>query len=132
MKSRRGFVLWCGETLGEAAVEELRLEHVFEIATCRIEEAARHEAVDPISAFRNTAGNAARAATKEMLAHLGFSNAQIRIVRRLLGGSDGGWPGLIGLWATQTSPSRIHRKYAHTQVRLFMNASRAGTLQQSA
>jgi hypothetical protein len=65
------------------------------------------------------AGPNSRAVTHRMLASLGYSPAQRRIVHRLLAGSASGWPGLLMLFATGTNLTANHRRYVLRQIRHF-------------
>jgi hypothetical protein len=65
------------------------------------------------------AGPNSRAITHRMLASLGYSPAQRRIVHRLLSGSASGWPGLLMLFATRASLTTTHRRYVLRQIRYF-------------
>jgi hypothetical protein len=116
------FVDWFERRLGFAA-SELQLDHAFVIAVCRIESAAAQNATDPIAAVSNTASPQSRQATKAMLRSLGYSPAQTRIVQRLLGGSPGGWPGLIRLYLDDADLTRGQRVYLNREVRRFRSAT---------
>ena len=65
------------------------------------------------------AGPNSRAVTHRMLASLGYSPSQRRIVHRLLTGSASGWPGLLMLFATGSSLTATHRRYVMRQIRYF-------------
>jgi hypothetical protein len=65
------------------------------------------------------AGPNSRAVTHRMLASLGYSPSQRRIVHRLLVGSASGWPGLLMLFATGAHLTATHRRYVLRQIRYF-------------
>ena len=99
----------------------IRLGDAFAVLVCRVEDAARRNADDPLAVVRNSsAGGNSRAATRRMLGHLGYSAAQLRVVHRLLGGSPAGWPGLLSLYVTQTHLTTVERAYARRQLRAIL------------
>lgn len=57
-----------------------------------------------------------------MLAHLGYSRAQLRIIHRVMGGSTGGWPGLLRLFVEAQPLTTAQRVYLRKQVREFTHA----------
>jgi hypothetical protein len=119
---RVSFIDWYESRLGLAA-SELRLDHAFVIAVCRIEKAAAQNATDPIAAMSNAASPRSRQSTKAMLGSLGYSPAQTRIVQRLLGGSPSGWPWLIRLYLADAHLTREQRVYLNREVRRFRSAA---------
>ena len=52
-----------------------------------------------------------------MLKHLGYTDAQLRIVHRLLGGSPSGWPGLLRLFVGDAGLTDDQQIYARRQLR---------------
>jgi len=122
-----GFVTWFEGQVGPVP-DGLQLEHAFSVAVCRIEWAVSQRARDPISCISNRGSASSRTATKSMLAHLGYNQAQTRIVQRLLAGSGSGWPGLIRLY-TRGAPALTEQqsKYVTRQLREFRAASEPTT-----
>jgi len=122
---KKTFALWCAEQIGSSAVSELSLDTAFCLAVCRIEEAVRMGAKNPISVVGNAgAAASSRRATRSMLRQVGYSEAQSRVVQRLLAGFPGGWPGLIRLYLKGDLLTKQEREYATRQVRLFRSAAR--------
>ena len=117
---RRPFLAWLATQLN-CGSEELAAVHLgvaFELLVCRIEDAAHRKAPDPLAVVRNsTSGGNSRVATRTMLRHLGYTDAQLRIVHRLLGGSPAGWPGLLSLYVEGTDLTDERRGYARRQLR---------------
>jgi hypothetical protein len=118
------FVDWFEEESGFDA-SELRLDHAFVVAVCRIENAVAQNAIDPITSVSNAGSPRSREATKAMLRNLGYSAAQARVVQRLLAGSPGGWPGLIRLFVHDASLTRAQRVYVKREVRRLRAAGEA-------
>src|SRR5690348_8588938 len=116
---------WMGAQLNCRADElaSIRLEEAFAVLVCRVEDAVRRHVDDPLAVVRNsTAGGNSRAATRRMLGHLGYTDAQLRIVHRLLGGSPAGWPGLLALYVAQRDLTPSERAYARRQLRGVLEA----------
>jgi hypothetical protein len=111
------FVDWFVDGVG-APPDSLHLAQAFEIAVCRVEEAAA-SAVDPIRSLSNLATSSSRKASREMLLQLGYTDDQIRVVRRLLAGSTERWPGLMRLYASGEALEGAHRRYVIRQLRSF-------------
>ena len=120
MTSRPSFVSWAADQLG-CRTEGLALVHLgaaFDIVVCRVEDAARRNVPDPLAIVRNTqSGGNSRVATRTMLKHLGYNPAQLRIMHRLLGGSPGGWPGLLRLYVAGTDLTDTQRRNWRRQLR---------------
>jgi len=125
MTSAGSFARWLAEAAGVTPPPALQLDEAFAVAVCRIEEAARMNARDPVRALSNTASYGSRATTKSMFGQLGYTPAQVRIVQRVLAGSDGGWPGLIRLYLSGAVLTRDQRSYLRRQLRQF--AIKAGS-----
>jgi hypothetical protein len=118
------FLDWVATSVGERPPADLHLGAAFEIAVCRIEDAAAQHARDPIHVLSNNGPSGSRRASRDMFAQLGYTPAQIRIVRRLLAGSPGGWPGLLRLYLAARPLLPAHRRYLTRQLRLFARAAR--------
>jgi hypothetical protein len=120
------FVGWVADQLdcGTEQLESLHLGVAFDLLVCRVEDAARRNAPDPLAVVRNSAsGGNSRVATRSMLKHLGYTAAQLRIVHRLLGGSPGGWPGLLSLYVAGTILTDEQRAYARRQLRELLGSA---------
>lgn len=116
------FVRWFEGQTGVSAAD-IHLEPAFAIAVCRIEVASANAALDPVAAIRNNGSPLSRVATKAMLSRLNYNATQVRIIQRLLGGSSGGWPGLIRIFVEDARPmSRWERQYVLRAVRNFRAA----------
>lgn len=99
----------------------IQLADAFAVLVCRVEDAARRNADDPLAVVRNsTAGGNSRAATRRMLGHLGYTPAQLRVVQRLLGGSPSGWPGMLSLYVTVRDLNPAEQAYARRQLRAIL------------
>lgn len=119
------FVGWMATQLGCGAEElaTIRVGDAFAVLVCRVEDAARRKADDPLAVVRNsTAGGNSRAATRRMLGHLGYTGAQLRVMQRLLGGSPSGWPGLLTIFATQRDLTAAEQAYARRQLRALLRS----------
>jgi len=127
MTSRPDFRAWFETAIGCRLDESLRLTEVFAIAVCRIEEATRLGARDPVHAICNTAGHGSRKTTKAMFRQLGYTDAQIRIMQRMLAGSASGWPGMIRLFAHEAVLSPSQRRYLRRQLTAFQAAAQDAT-----
>jgi hypothetical protein len=110
---------WFGAVAGSQAAAQMKIAAAFSIAVCRVEEAARGNANDPLQVLRNTASESSRRATKSMLGQLGYSSAQTRVMQRVLAGSTGGWPGMIRLYLASSELSRTQQTYLRRQIRQF-------------
>jgi len=107
---------------------DMHLEQVFAVAVTRIEEATTQHAADPISSVGNCASAFSRRATKRTLLQLGYNDAQVRIVRRLLAGSSERWPGLIRLYLNtreDDGTAGSHSDYVARQLREFRRAAQS-------
>jgi hypothetical protein len=111
------FVEWFADGVG-APPDSLHLAQAFEIAVCRVEEAAGL-AVDPIRSMSNRATSGSRKASREMLLQLGYTDDQIRVVRRLLAGSTERWPGLLRLYVRGEVLDGPYRRYVLRQLGSF-------------
>lgn len=120
------FGSWVSAQL-DCPVEELasvRIDEAFAVLVCRVEDAARRHADDPLAVVRNSAaGGNSRAATRRMLGHLDYTGAQLRVVHRLLGGSPAGWPGLLTLYVAQRDLTPTEQAYARRQLRAILGSS---------
>jgi hypothetical protein len=124
------FVGWVAAQLacGTEELATIQLNNAFAILVCRVEDAARRKADDPLAVVRNSAaGGNSRAATRRMLEHLGYTAAQLRVVQRLLGGSPSGWPGLLSLYVTQRDLTPAEQAYARRQVRAILESGTVAT-----
>lgn len=109
--------------LSDDEMESLHLVAAFEILVCRCEAARHRGAATPlVTASPKRAGGNSRTVTRRMLAQLGYSPAQLRVIHRLLAGSSGGWPGLLALFTTRRPLTCEQRHYARRQVRLHLDA----------
>jgi hypothetical protein len=128
--TRCSFLSWVATQL-DCGIEELaaaKLDDAFAVLVCRVEDAARRNADDPLAVIRNsTAGGNSRAATRSMLRHLGYSGTQLRIVQRLLGGSPSGWPGMLSLYAAQRDLTAGEQKYARRQLSTILESGAVGS-----
>lgn len=112
----------CEAGISPDTVDGMRLITAFEILVCRCAGARRAGSTAPLStvAPRRAGGNS-RLVTRRMLARLGYTQGQLRVIHRLLGGSSGGWPGLLWLYAQGEPVSGAHRGYVRRQVRLYQS-----------
>lgn len=114
------FQAWCRD---EQIAERLMPLHIcaaFEVIVSRIDTARAVGSADPMRTVSTSlAGPNSRAITHRMLASLGYSPSQRRIVHRLLTGSTSGWPGLLMLFATGANLTATHRRYVMRQIRYF-------------
>ena len=114
------FVGWCQHQHIAEQLEPLHIGVAFEILVSRIDTARAAGSADPMRTVSTSrAGPNSRGVTHRMLASLGYSPAQRRIVHRLLSGSASGWPGLLMLFATGTNLTATHRRYVLRQIRYF-------------
>jgi hypothetical protein len=118
------FQTWChDQDLAERLVP-LHIGAAFEVIVSRIDGARAAGSSDPMRTVSTSrAGPNSRAVTHRMLASLGYSPAQRRIVHRLLTGSTSGWPGLLMLFATGANLTETHRRYVLRQIRYFSTRS---------
>ena len=114
------FNAWCqDQQIGERLVP-LHIGAAFEVLVSRIDAACAAGSADPMRTVSTSlAGPNSRAITHRMLASLGYSPSQRRIVHRLLSGSASGWPGLLMLFATGANLTTSHRRYVLRQVRYY-------------
>lgn len=129
MKST-SFLHWVADQLDcdTTQLAKVRIDDAFAMLVCRVEDAARRDANDPLAVVRNsTAGGNSRAATRRMLRHLGYTTVQLRVVHRLLGGSPSGWPGLLPLYVAQRNLSPAEQAYARRQLRAVLASEAVGT-----
>ena len=111
---------WCQDQRIAERLEPLLIGVAFEILVSRIDTARAAGSGDPMRTVSTSrAGPNSRAITHRMLASLGYSPAQRRIVHRLLAGSTSGWPGLLILFATGSDLTTNHRRYVLRQIRHF-------------
>lgn len=101
-------------------VAELEILAAFDVLVSRCEEARRHGADDPLRSITpREAGGNSRQTTRAMLAQLGYSRAQLRIIHRVMGGSTSGWPGLLRAFVHDQPLTKPQRAYLRRQVRIF-------------
>jgi hypothetical protein len=99
---------------------ELDILAAFDVLVSRCEEARRHGAADPLRSIApREAGGNSRQTTRAMLAQLGYSRAQLRIIHRVMGGSTSGWPGLVRVFVEDRPLTQAQRAYLRRQVRTF-------------
>ena len=111
---------WCQDQQIAASLAPLHIGAAFEVLVSRIDSARAAGSSDPMRTISTSqAGPNSRAVTHRMLASLGYSPAQRRIVHRLLVGSTSGWPGLLMLFATGANLSTAQRRYVLRQIRYF-------------
>jgi len=114
------FVGWCQDQQIAERLEPLHIGAAFEVLVSRIDTARAAGSNNPMRTVSTSrAGPNSRAVTHRMLASLGYSPAQRRIVHRLLTGSTSGWPGLLMLFATGANLTSTHRRYVLRQIRYF-------------
>lgn len=105
------------------ALTELDIPAAFDVLVSRCEEARRRGAVDPLRSITpKEAGGNSRQTTRAMLAALGYSRAQLRIIHRIMGGSPSGWPGLVRVFVENRPLTKPQRAYLRRQVRTFMQS----------
>ena len=120
------FPAWCQDQHIAERLVPLHIGAAFEVLVSRIDTARAAGSNDPMRTVSTSrAGPNSRAVTHRMLASLGYSPAQRRIVHRLLTGSTSGWPGLLMLFATGANLTATHRRYVLRQIRYFSARSPA-------
>jgi hypothetical protein len=120
------FEAWVAHETGMsfAELDQLKLTASFDIYVSRLEIARRRGAEDPLATISpHGAGGNSRTCTRRMLAQLGYTKAELRVVHRLMAGSASGWPGLITLYAADSPLSAAQREYVHRQVHLVTRRS---------
>ena len=111
---------WCRDQGIAERLVPLHIGAAFEVLVSRIDTARAAGSRDPMRTVSTSrAGPNSRAVTHRMLASLGYSPSQRRIVHRLLTGSTSGWPGLLMLFATGANLTSTHRRYVMRQIRYF-------------
>ena len=119
---------WCQDQHIAEPLVPLHIGAAFEVLVSRIDAARAAGSSDPMRTISTSrAGPNSRAVTHRMLASLGYSPSQRRIVHRLMAGSTSGWPGLLMLFATGTNLTATHRRYVSRQIRYFTIRSAAGS-----
>ena len=114
------FHAWCQDEQIAERLVPLHIGAAFEVLVSRIDTARAAGSNDPMRTVSTSlAGPNSRAITHSMLASLGYSPSQRRIVHRLLTGSTSGWPGLLMLFATGANLTATHRRYVMRQIRYF-------------
>ena len=114
------FQAWCQDEQIAERMVPLHIGAAFEVLVSRIDTARAAGSADPMRTVSTSlAGPNSRAITHRMLASLGYSPAQRRIVHGLLTGSNSGWPGLLMLFATSTALTALQRRYVLRQIRYF-------------
>ena len=120
------FEVWVADETGIGApqLEQLKLTASFDVYVSRLEIARQRGAEDPLATISpHGAGGNSRTCTRKMLAQLGYTAAELRVVHRLMAGSASGWPGLIRLYASRSPLSPAQRQYVHRQVHLVTRRS---------
>jgi hypothetical protein len=113
----------------EAGVEpqefdRLKLAAAFDVFVSRLEVARVRGAEQPLATISpHGAGGNSRRCTRRMLAQLGYTAAELRVVHRLMAGSASGWPGLITLYAAGSPLSATQHEYVRRQVKLVNGRS---------
>lgn len=98
--------------LSTEQIDVMHLINAFDVLACRCDAAAHRGAPVPlITISPRRAGGNSRAATRNMLAQLGYTGPQLRVIHRLLAGSTGGWPGLLTLFTSGQQVQPWHRRY---------------------
>lgn len=121
MNASGDFAMWltCGAGIPTTAVESLRLVGAFEVLASRCAAAREAGSQDPLRTISpKWAGGNSRQCTRSMLRQLGYSPRELRIVHRLMGGSTGGWPGLIPIFVHGRTLSEPQVSYVRRQIRL--------------
>jgi hypothetical protein len=114
------FETWLTTQRLTVPLEQMHIQAAFEVLVSRLSAARARGATEPMTtASTRAAGPNSRAATRRMLENLGYSDGQRRIVHRLLVGSPSGWPGLLKLYAHDTSLNPEQRQYVLRQARSF-------------
>ena len=114
------FGVWCQDQQIAERLVPLHICTAFEVLVSRIDAARASGSLDPMRTISTSlAGPNSRAVTHRMLASLGYSPSQRRIVHRLMSGSASGWPGLLMLFATGANLTAAHRRYVLKQTRYF-------------
>ena len=114
------FGRWCQDEDIAQRLLPLHIGAAFEVLVSRLDTARAAGSADPMRTVSTSrAGPNSRAVTHRMLASLGYSPAQRRIVHRLLTGSTSGWPGLLMLFATGANLTAADRRYVLRQIRYF-------------
>ncbi|EWT05365.1 hypothetical protein N864_05070 [Intrasporangium chromatireducens Q5-1] len=102
---------------------ELDILAAFDVLVSRCEEARRHGAADPLRSITpREAGGNSRQTTRAMLAQLGYSRAQLRVIHRIMGGSTSGWPGLLRVFVEDRPLTKPQRAYLRRQVRTYIRS----------
>ena len=119
---------WCRDQGIAERLVPLHIGAAFEVLVSRIDCARAAGSSDPMRTVSTSlAGPNSRAITHRMLASLGYSPSQRRIVHRLLTGSTSGWPGLLMLFATEANLTETQRRYVLRQIRYFSTRSVASS-----
>ena len=107
--------------IGPHEFNTLQLDTAFDVFVCRCEDARRRGSADPLKTVspKGSGGNS-RLTTRRMLRRLGYTNAQLRIIHRLVAGSSSGWPGLLRLFVEARPLTSEQRGYVRRQVRAFL------------
>ena len=118
------FPTWCQDQDSAERLVPLHIGAAFEVLVSRIDCARAAGSSDPMRTVSTSqAGPNSRAVTHRMLASLGYTPSQRRIVHRLLTGSTSGWPGLLMLFATGANLTETQRRYVLRQIRYFSTRS---------
>lgn len=115
------FVTWVTDQAAVPAgvVDELRLDGAFQVLSSRCAAARAYGSQDPLRTISpKCAGGNSRQCTRAMLRQLGYSERELRVVARLMGGSPSGWAGLISIFVHGRPLSAAERAYVRRQIRL--------------
>ena len=114
--------------IGAREFHALQLDAAFAVFVCRCEDARRRGSADPLKTVspKGSGGNS-RLTTRRMLRRLGYTDAQLRVIHRLIAGSSSGWPGLLRLFVEARPLTPKQRGYVHRQVRAFLSEADTGS-----
>lgn len=114
--------------IGAREFHALQLDAAFDVFVCRCEDARRRGSADPLKTVspKGSGGNS-RLTTRRMLRRLGYTDAQLRVIHRLVAGSSSGWPGLLRLFVESRPLTTEQRCYVRRQVRAFLSDDGAGS-----
>lgn len=114
--------------IGAREFHVLQLDAAFDVFVCRCEDARRRGSADPLKTVspKGSGGNS-RLTTRRMLRRIGYTDAQLRIIHRLIAGSSSGWPGLLRLFVEAHPLTTEQRGYVRRQVRAFLSDDGTGS-----
>ena len=108
-----------------SVVDDLRLEGAFEVLSSRCAAARKHGSQKPLLTISpKGAGGNSRQCTRAMLRQLGYSERELRVVHRLMGGSPSGWAGLISIFVQRRPLTAAEISYVRKQIRLIRPTTR--------